>query len=99
MPKTIIEIEDQEKYKLEGIDQLETSEKTTINEYLENSYESERNQTSKNENLFLYFTPISNQKKRRFIPSTPKKIKDEKEKDIFVKGKNLLCIFESMKCS
>ena len=99
MPKTIIEVETQEKYKLEGMDQFETSEKTTINEYLENTYESERNETSQSESLFLYFTPVSNEKKRRFIPSTPKKINDEKEKDIVVKGKNLLYIFESMKCS
>ena len=94
MPKNIIVLETQETYKTEGIDQLETSEKTNISNY---SNEKHSKEFSENEN-YLYFTPISKEKKRRFIPSTPKKAQNEEEKNITfnVRGKNLLSIFESM---
>ena len=69
MPKKIIEVETQEIYKTEEIDQFDTPEKTIINKY---SNEKERKDIFEDEK-FLYFTPISNEKKRRFIPSTPQK--------------------------
>ena len=50
-----------------------------------------------NERLNKYQTPISNEKISCYIPSTPKKLKISKdENDSYVKGKNLLYIFESM---
>ncbi len=94
MPKKIIEVETQEIYKTEEIDQFDTSEKTIISKY---SNEKERKDIFEDEK-FLYFTPISNEKKRRFIPSTPQKERYDKENNITIniKGKNLLSIFESM---
>ena len=45
----------------------------------------------------LYLTPLPNEKISCYIPSTPKKLKiNKKEDDSYVKGKNLLYIFESM---
>ncbi len=50
-----------------------------------------------NKNQFIYYTPISKEKIKCYFPSTPKKLKENKEEDESdIKGKNLLFIFESM---
>ncbi len=92
MPKNIVKLETQKKYKEEEISQIETSEKTTINDF---SDEKEHNVTFNNIN-YLYFTPIPNVKRSCYIPSTPKKTIDDRYEDTTVKGKNLINLFESM---
>ena len=48
-------------------------------------------------NKYIYLTPISNEKVSCYIPSTPKKLKiNREEDDSYIKGTNLLYIFESM---
>ena len=51
-------------------------------------------------NKYLFFTPISKEKKNVYIPSTPTKPKIDKElikdNNYEIKGKNLLLIFETM---
>ena len=49
-----------------------------------------------NINNFLYFTPISYEKKK-YIPSTPRKMKENnKNEELVVLGRNLLDLFESL---
>ena len=88
MPKAISNIQNKEKSQKESInisqisDNINTPEMKIINENL---------------NKFIYLTPIPNEKINGYIPSTPKKLTINKEEDeSYVKGKNLLYIFESL---
>ena len=60
--------------------------------------ETEKNIKTKEENEFLYFTPIPKEKKQ-YIPSTPRKPRQSnqnKDIDLTKVGRNLLSEFESL---
>ena len=82
---------------IERLDTFQSSDDNTSKD--SDNFDKTERTILKNPNKFIYFTPISTEKINCYIPSTPKKIKENKEEDedeSYVKGKNLLFIFESM---
>ena len=88
MPKEINNIQNKEQSQKESLKISQISNNINI---------FERKSINESLNKFIYLTPIPNEKINGYIPSTPKKSKINKEEDeSYVKGKNLLYIFESM---
>ena len=88
MPKEINTIQNKEKSQKESLNISQVSDNINI---------FERKTIKESLNKFIYLTPMPSEKINAYIPSTPKKLKINKEEDeSYVKGKNLLNIFESM---
>ena len=88
MPKYTKNIQNKEKSQKESLNISQISDNINI---------LERKETNGRLNKFIYLTPMPNEKINCYIPSTPKKLKINKEEDeSYVKGTNLLIIFESM---
>lgn len=80
---------------IEALDTLQSSDDMISKDILDTPNKTERKNINKNQ--FIYYTPISKEKIKCYFPSTPKKLKENKEEDESdIKGKNLLFIFESM---
>ena len=80
---------------IEALDTLQSSDDMISKDILDTPNKTERKNINKNQ--FIYYTPISKEKIICYFPSTPKKLKENKEEDESdIKGKNLLFIFESM---
>ena len=96
MPKEIKEINNPEVVQFEEYENAETeptSDYTISIDYLDNINRTEKKQRI---NEFIYFTPISNEKKYHYIPTTPKKTEMNKGEEVYIQGKNLLLIFKGM---
>ena len=95
MQKGIDKIKIQEEIEQkEKVDMFPSYDNIIFNKLYDNSIKNER---KKIYNKYIYFTPIQNEKLSCYIPSTPKKLKNNKvDEESFVIGKNLLYIFESM---
>ena len=96
MPKPINKIQNKKRIQRGTIDTLEFSDDINTKTIVNIPNDTERKVICGNHNKFIYLTPISNEKINCYFPSTPKKLKGNKEDESSVKGKNLLFIFESM---
>ena len=94
MPKGLVNIKPERKSKIQKLELIITSEKSTQKE-INKRDNNGNNYIYINSNKFIYSTPISSEKKN-YLPSTPKK-KESKENDVYiVKGRDLSKLFETL---